>query len=115
MVGDLCRKGGTDFDDSLNGTDGADTIEAGAGSDNLFGSAGNDVLDAGPSIFDTVRYEFSSADTLSINNNVAQSEQFGTDTLIGVEAVRITGSSGNDRIEVDGHNAFCLVGWGPTP
>ncbi|MBO6505124.1 MAG: hypothetical protein JJ850_15975 [Kordiimonadaceae bacterium] len=103
---------GTDFDDSLNGTDGADTIEAGAGSDNLFGSAGNDVLDAGPSIFDTVRYEFSSADTLSINNNVAQSEQFGTDTLIGVEAVRVTGSSGNDRIEVDGHNAFLFGGLG---
>ncbi len=90
---------GTNSEDKLYGTTGNDTLRGNESADTLYGSAGDDLLDGGASNYDTVRYDFSSADTLIANGNTVTSDSFDTDTLLNIGYLTVYGSSGADHIE----------------
>ena len=94
-----------------------DTFTGGTGADILAGERGSDTLDGGAG-FDVAEYDFSemglnaaitlNASTLTTASTAIADGTGGTDTLIGIEAISvtgtrfgdtITGSSGNDYIE----------------
>ncbi|MFN7572238.1 MAG: tandem-95 repeat protein, partial [Betaproteobacteria bacterium] len=109
--------------DVLRGNAGDDSLFGGDGNDNLRGDAGNDLLDGGTGA-DVVSYRF---DQLSLTAGVVFSaaavgmadtvtltdERGGTDVLVGIESVvltgsaladTLTGSAGGDQIAANGGN-----------
>lgn len=100
---DVLRGGaGTDV---LRGADGDDRLEGGTGDDNLRGDAGNDYLDGGDGV-DFVSYIFSAAQAgktvdfrqVDIANGTFTDALAGTDTLLNLERLGITGSEYDDVI-----------------
>ncbi len=95
-------------DDVLRGNNGDDSLLGGAGNDNLRGDAGNDTLDGGDGI-DFVSYYYggitqSGAVSIDISDftpgaSYTFTDAFGgTDTLIGIERLGISGSQFADTI-----------------
>ena len=84
-------------DDQLSGDEGNDTLQSGGGDDQLFGEAGNDILNGG-SGFDRVS-EFGDVN-FDLNNNVLTGN--GTDTLISIERVDLSGGESGNRIATSG-------------
>ena len=102
---------GSPYDDTLTGNSSANYISGGGGIDILRGSAGNDTLNGGAS-FDFVDYSDAISGVtvnLAITGAQAIGGEFGSDTLIGIEA--IFGSSFGDILTGDG-NANTLSGGG---
>ena len=107
--------------DMLNGAAGFDTLLGGADGDTLTGGAGNDSLDGGPandsvdggdgndiligSDGDDALIGGKGTDTLSVTADVelllsnTQLTGVGTDVLLGIEAARLTGGDGDNRID----------------
>ena len=95
--------------DILRGNAGDDTLRGGEGDDNLRGDAGNDVLDGGNGVdFASYRYDELGLTTgivldLSAFTPGAASQQWsdgqgGTDTLLSIERLGITGSALADSV-----------------
>jgi uncharacterized delta-60 repeat protein len=116
--------------DTLRGGDGNDTLEGGEGDDNLRGDLGDDRLDGGNGI-DFVSYRFDflgedgrnydqgggivfSASTVgSVPMITLADGRGGTDTLISIEAVGITGTNHADTLTGGLTAAFSqLTGYG---
>ncbi len=97
--------------DEIRGSDFADTLTGSDGDERFITRQGNDYVDGGAG-FDTVRYDRSGVDSLSVDlgAQTATGTWYGqafTDTLINIEAVR--GSSGND-ILIGDNNSNDLYG-----
>ncbi|MBN3924983.1 DUF4347 domain-containing protein [Nostoc sp. NMS4] len=80
--------------DYLYGQDGNDRLIAGAGNDYLYGGKGDDILDGG----DGIDYVTESADVnFSLTNT--QLVGLGTDSLIGIERVKLTGGISKNTLD----------------
>lgn len=82
--------------DVLDGGDGNDTIRGGDGNDTLTGGAGNDSLDGGRGTNRVRETELSNA---TVSSQVLTSNQ-GRDTLRRVQVLELSGTSGNDKLDV---------------
>ncbi|WP_323010814.1 calcium-binding protein [Paracoccus sp. (in: a-proteobacteria)] len=108
--------------DAVNGGTGSDTLYGGAGNDTLIGGAGNDSLygDSGDDIFDITASDFGTdrffggdgTDTIRLQANIQVSSLlWNSSYLNSVEQLNfnyysISGTSGNDRIDISGVSAI---------
>lgn len=108
-------------DDHVLGGSGNDSLYGGAGNDTLVGGSGNDLLDGGSGndIFEVSGNDFGhdsinggdGIDTIRLRSNVQVSDLRWNDTYLqSVEQLnfygyRISGTSGNDRIDLSGIGA----------
>jgi Ca2+-binding RTX toxin-like protein len=96
--------------DILRGNAGDDTLRGGAGDDNLRGDAGNDLIDGGDGV-DFVSYRYDELTGLTSGVNVDLSAfvpgaasqtwsdgQGGTDTLLSIERLGVTGTTFGDSL-----------------
>ncbi len=103
-------------DDWLYGSNGADSVDGGTGNDTLGGGEGNDTLNGGEG-YDWARFGTNdgqpAGSTLSLNFSGAAWTQTSftltdsngqTDTLIGMEAALVDGSSGADTLTMGAGN-----------
>jgi Ca2+-binding RTX toxin-like protein len=125
---------GNDFlsaDATLIGGAGNDILLGGAGNDELFGGDGDDVLDGrggsntldGEAGTDTILVSGTAgADTITTTDGAGSFDitgglSAGTNTISGMEAVRIEGGDGADRIvlnvAVDGGLSYTVLGGNP--
>ncbi|MFC3712792.1 hypothetical protein ACFOMD_09440 [Sphingoaurantiacus capsulatus] len=97
---------GGEGDDVLRGGDGDDLLRGEEGDDNLRGDLGSDILDGGAGR-DFVSYRFDDlsdgvvfdAANFGATTSFTHSDgRGGTDQLVNVEALGVTGSQGNDEI-----------------
>jgi Ca2+-binding RTX toxin-like protein len=122
------RAWGGEKDDSITGNDQANELKGGAGDDILSGGNGNDVfygergndqiwggaLNASASASDGIdeaRYDFGVTirlSTTAVSELMVDGGSYGMDTLHSIE--RITGSSGGDRIWIEGLPSNVLNG-----
>ncbi len=97
---------GNDGNDVMYGNDGNDTLDAGAGADSLGGGLGTDSVDGGDGMGDVVvesldlalAYVDATATALTIRN-ASGVTSFGADLLTRIEAAKIVGSDGANRID----------------
>ena len=108
-------------DDVLRGGAGADTLIGGTGDDNLRGNAGDDLIDGGTG-YDYVTYRFDDIGATAgvtfdgsaigtIASVTLADGQGGTDTLLSIEALGITGTVYRDVITGTG-GADTITGYG---
>ncbi|BAY27535.1 hemolysin-type calcium-binding region [Calothrix sp. NIES-2100] len=94
-------------DVTLNGGSGNDTLKGGTGNDILTGGLGNDSLDGGAGV-DTVvesgNVNFTLTNTQLIGN--------GTDSLSNIESVRLTGGTGNNRLDASAFTGDAILDGG---
>ena len=81
--------------DRLTGNSGNNTLTAGDGNDTISGGLGNDLMDGGIGI-DTADYTGATAVVVNLALTVAQTTNYGIDTILNVE--NVLGGSGNDRL-----------------
>lgn len=105
-------------DDRLAGRAGADTLAGGKGDDSLTGGGGSDLLIGGSGV-DWAVYEGRTAVRVSLALSGPQATGHGTDTLVGIEALRggaghdqLTGDSGANRLAGGAGNDLLIGGAG---
>ena len=106
--------GGNGFDTLLGGA-GSDSLHGGAfGLDQLTGGAGNDTLNGGGGINDKV-IEAATGATAAFSINQTTLTGVGTDSLVDVEDVQLTGTTGNDTFAAGNTEALVkFIGLGGT-
>ncbi|HVK18881.1 MAG TPA: calcium-binding protein, partial [Fimbriiglobus sp.] len=96
--------------DTLAGGNGADTLLGGTGNDTLEGQSGNDLVDGGAGTDEVV-----ATGSVSFVLTDVQLTGLGTDTLVSIEAARLTGGTNNNTIDGSGFSGrLTMDGGGGT-